>query len=149
MTPRQITDPAQGSAVLALLHTAFAGMQGRIDPPSSLWGMTGPQLFAAGEIWAIGAPPLACVILRPHGGVLQLGKLAVAPDQQGKGHARALIDMAVQRARTLGLPCLELQTRIELIENHAVFHALGFQETARRSHPGYDRPTTITFCKSV
>jgi hypothetical protein len=44
---------------------------------------------------------------------------------------------------------VELQTRIELVENHAIFAALGFVETARTAHKGYDRPTTLTFRKST
>jgi hypothetical protein len=45
----------------------------------------------------------------------------------------------------MGLPALELQTRIELTENHALFRHLGFVQTAATAHPGYTRPTTLTF----
>ena len=51
----------------------------------------------------------------------------------------------MRRAKALGLRGVELQTRIELTANHATFAALGFVETERTAHPGYDRPTTLTF----
>ena len=31
----------------------------------------------------------------------------------------------------------------------AAFGALGFAETGRSAHPGHDRPTTVTFRKTV
>jgi ribosomal protein S18 acetylase RimI-like enzyme len=150
MTPRLITDPTEGAAVLSLLQAAFAGMDGRIDPPSSLHGMTPASLFAtAGEVWAIGRPPVACVIMTPRAEELYLGKLAVAAAARGQGHCRALITQATLRARSLGLPKLALQTRVELTENQSIFRALGFVETGRSAHPGYLRPTTITFERPV
>jgi hypothetical protein len=48
----------------------------------------------------------------------------------------------------LGLDHLELQTRVELTENHATFRAMGFVETGRTAHPGYDR-TSITFRRAL
>ena len=46
-------------------------------------------------------------------------------------------------------PALELQTRVELGANHAAFQRLGFVEVGRTAHDGYDRPTSITFRKSL
>ena len=148
MTPHQALPPYSWPALLSLIHRAFAGMQGRIDPPSSMHALT-PETIAeqakTGEIWAIGPPAVACLFLTPKPGSLYLHKLAVDPIHQGQGHARALIGTAAARARTLGLPALTLSTRVELGENHAVFRALGFFETGRSSHPGFTRPTTLHF----
>jgi hypothetical protein len=38
---------------------------------------------------------------------------------------------------------LELETRIELTENHAAFARMGFIKTAETSHEGFDRTTSI------
>lgn len=152
MTPQLATDPTLWPAILSLLHSEFAYMEGRINPPSSLHSLTPEALTRqteTGEIWVIGAPPVACVFLTPKHGALYIGKLAVAAQHRGQGHARALIDLAEDRARALHLPALELQTRIELTENHATFRALGFHEVARTAHPGHDRPTSITFRRSI
>jgi ribosomal protein S18 acetylase RimI-like enzyme len=148
MTPHRLSGPEEAAEVLALLRAAFAGMAGRIDPPSSLDRMEAAGLVAAdqaGEVWVIGRPPRACMVLTAREGALYLGKLAVAEGARGQGHARALVDHAAARARALGLPAVELQTRVELTENHAIFRALGFAETGRSAHPGYSRPTNVTF----
>ncbi|OAN69367.1 GNAT family acetyltransferase [Rhodobacteraceae bacterium EhC02] len=140
--------------VLSLLTQAFAHMEGRIDPPSSLSRM-GPaelaQEAARAELWVIDGKtePLACMILTPKAETLYLGKLAVAHTARGQGLARRMIDTALERARALGLPSVSLQTRIELLENHVTFAALGFEMTESSAHPGYDRPTTLGFRRLV
>lgn len=152
MQPVRAHHPFDWPALLALIRTAFAGMQGRIDPPSSMHRLTVDDIARQavdGEVWVIGTPPVACLFLTAEPGALYLHKLAVAPTAQRQGHARALIDAAELRARSLGLPRLRLQTRIELAENHATFRALGFTQTAVTAHPGYSRPTTLTFERAV
>ncbi|MCB6177693.1 GNAT family N-acetyltransferase [Rhodobacter sp. Har01] len=150
MTPYQCLEPFDWAALLGLIQSEFAGMEGRIDPPSSVHRLTAGSLADPGiEVWAIGHPPLACVVLTPKDHALYLGKLAVARSHRSRGLARALIDLAETRARALGLPALELQTRVELFENHCVFKALGFAETGCTAHPGYARPTSITFRRPV
>ena len=39
---------------------------------------------------------------------------------------------------------LELETRIELTENHAAFAALGYVKTGKTAPSGYDRPIGTT-----
>jgi GNAT superfamily N-acetyltransferase len=152
MMPYQCLAPFDWAALLALIRKSFAGMEGRIDPPSSMHALT-PAAIAAhstsGEVWAIGTPPVACVFLTPLPKALYLGKLAVADSHRRTGLARQLIDLAETRAKALHLPCLELQTRIELTENHTVFQTLGFTEHARTAHAGYPSPTTITYRRAV
>lgn len=151
MTPQLATDPILWPAILSLLHEAFAYMEGRIDPPSSLRDLTPDALTRqtqAGEIWVIGAP-VACVFLTPKTEALYIGKLAVAASHRGQGLARRLIDLAEERARVLRLPALELETRVELVENQTAFQAMGFVETGRTAHAGFDRPTSITYRRPV
>ncbi|UYV39653.1 GNAT family N-acetyltransferase [Rhodobacteraceae bacterium D3-12] len=140
--------------VLALMHRAFAPMDGVIDPPSSLARMTLASLAqpaVESELWVI-APsdqPIACVTLTPKADTLYIGKLATDPARQRSGLARRLIALAEVRARALNLPSLSLQTRVELTANHATFRALGFAQTGATAHPGYDRPTSLTFTKPL
>ena len=151
MTPELAADPALWPPILALLHEAFAYREGRIDPPSSLRDLTPEALTRqteTGEIWVIGAP-VACVFLTPKPGALYVGKLAVVASHRGQGLARRLIDLAEARARERGLPALELQTRVELVENQAAFLAMGFREVERTAHEGYERPTSITYRRAV
>ena len=141
-------DAPELAQVLTLIRDSFAYMDGRIDPPSSMHRLSLGDLSQSaetGEVWAIGAPPVACVVLTLKPDVLYLGKLAVAEAARGQGLARRLVEMAETRAQ--GRRALELQTRVELVENHATFARLGFVETGRTAHAGYDRPTSITMRK--
>jgi len=152
MTPRRAAEPFDWAGLLALIQRAFRGMEGRIDPPSSLHRLTPAGIAeqsGTGEVWVIGDPALACMFLTMKPGRLYLGKLAVEPQAQGRGYGRGLVAWAETRAAALGLPVLELETRVELEENHTFFQGLGFVETARKAHPGFDRPTSITFAKTV
>jgi predicted N-acetyltransferase YhbS len=147
MTPMLATDPYDWESVLALIRRAFAGMEGRIEPPSSLHTLTVDGLRSTGEVWVMGVPPVACVILTPRAGALHLGKMAVEPAMQGRGLGQRLIGLAEERARALGLDVLELETRVELVENHAAFPAMGFQKVGETAHPGFARATSYTYRK--
>lgn len=152
MKPQRAQDPYDWPHLRDLISHAFSGMNGRIDPPSSAHHLTAKDIAAqavSGEVWVIGAPAVACVFLTPRAQSLYLGKLAVDPAVQRMGYARRLIGVAEARAHELGLPALELSTRIELTENHATFRALGFVQTGMSSHAGFDRPTTVIFTKRL
>lgn len=135
---------------LDLIRQEFSYMDGVVDPPSSMHRLTVEALARGdGEVWVIGSPPIACVVMTQKPEVLYVGKLAVAAARRGEGLAKVLLDRADERARELGLGWVELQTRIELTANHQTFAALGFVETIRTAHPGYSRPTSITFRRPV
>ncbi|GMG81714.1 hypothetical protein LNKW23_09270 [Paralimibaculum aggregatum] len=150
---RLAPDDRAAPAVLALLRGAFAYMEGRIDPPSSLARLTAAGL---GEMAARGTvlvaetagTPLACLAAEPRGTAFCLSKIAVARQARGQGLARRLIEAAAAEARGRGLARLTLQSRVELTEAHAAFRALGFAETGRTAHPGFDRPTSISFARA-
>jgi ribosomal protein S18 acetylase RimI-like enzyme len=148
ITPRRLTpDDDALPQVLALIRASFAYMEGRIDPPSSMTRLTLTDVAEhcrRGEVWAIGAPVRACVFLTPLVDALYLGKLAVAEDARGQGLARHLVALAERRARALGRGQLELQVRVELVENQRAFEKMGFVKVAETAHPGYARPTSLT-----
>lgn len=144
--------PFDWAAVLSLIRAEFAYMDGVIDPPSSMHRLIATdlaRLAIEGEVWVVGSPPVACAIFTVKEDALYIGKLAVAAGHRGRGHARALMNAAQARATAQGLRWLELQTRVELTANHATFRQLGFAEVARSAHPGFDRPTTLTFRRAV
>jgi len=62
---------------------------------------------------------------------------------------RALLAASEALARSMSLSRLELQVRLELVENQKIFGKCGFIETARNAHPGYDRVTEITMQKTL
>ncbi len=153
-TLRQMGPDEDTGALLALIRDAFAYMDGRIDPPSSMHRLSRESLAReaeTGEVWVLehGRRPVACMILTLRPDALHLGKLAVAGAWRGQGLARRLADHAVLRAGHSGRNRVELQTRVELTENHAAFAALGFRKVGETAHPGYDRPTSVTFARDV
>ena len=144
-------DPALPT-ILDLMRTSFAYMDGVVNPPSSIHRLTLERLQAQArdaEVWSLAPPLCAAVILTPRLHALYIGKLCVSTQARGRGLSRQLIDHAAARANDLGLPKLELETRIELTANHATFRAMGFVEVARTAHKGYANPTAITFTKAV
>jgi len=138
--------------VLKLILRAFAYMDGIIDPPSSAHLLTAERLkdrarqetgFLALEAGRI----VGCIFVLERADDFYVGKLAVEPSLQGQGVGRRLMLAAEHVALSRGKCAIELQTRIELSENHAAFSRLGFRETGRTAHTGYDRPTSITMRK--
>ena len=145
---------ADWEGLMALLHAAFAFQEGRIDPPSSLHRFDAASIAVKAKEESLflaldDGELVGCIFARPQEGSLYVGKIAVSPQRQGEGIGRGLMQAAEDLARTSGLGVLELETRIELTENHATFAAMGFMKFAEGSHPGYDRTTSITMRKRL
>jgi GNAT superfamily N-acetyltransferase len=140
--------------LLGLIMRAFAPMDGVIDPPSSAHLLSAESLRdRAGQetvFLALQDDRIAgCVFASERGADFYVGKLAIQPELQGRGIGRRLMQAAEDFARSRNKSAIELQTRVELTANHATFARLGFRETARTAHQGYDRPTSITMRKEL
>jgi predicted N-acetyltransferase YhbS len=140
--------------LLSLIMRAFAFMDGVIDPPSSAHLLTVDTLRdkagrETGLVALDGARIVGCVFALERAHDFYVGKLAVDPDCHGQGIGRRLMRSVELLALGHGKAALELQTRIELTANHAVFARLGFRETERTAHDGYVRPTSITMRKAL
>ncbi len=140
------------AGLLALIRGAFAYMDERIDPPSSAHRLTMENLEekcqAETTFLAFTGPRLVgCAFAADRGDLVYLGKLAVLPEFQARGIGKALVRAVEAHARALGKPVIELQTRVELVENQQAFARLGFRETERTAHAGYSRPTSLTMRK--
>ncbi|KJF68772.1 GNAT family N-acetyltransferase [Rhizobium nepotum] len=139
--------------LLALIMSSFAYMDGVIDPPSSAHRLTLENLEekAKAEIAFValdGDEIMGCLFCRPEPpSSLYVGKLCVSTKSQGKGIGRMLLERAEASAREMALPALRLETRIELVGNHARFASWGFVRTAENAHAGYDRTTSIEMTK--
>ncbi|ESW87343.1 acetyltransferase [Mesorhizobium sp. LSJC269B00] len=140
--------------LLSLIMRAFAPMDGVIDPPSSAHLLCVESLRdKAGRetvfVALQGGQIAGCVFALERPDDFYIGKLAVEPELQGQGIGRRLMQAVEFLARSRNKPAIELQTRIELTVNHATFAGLGFRETERTAHDGYDRPTSITLRKEL
>ena len=152
MTPAPLPpDFDDWAGLRRLIVDAFAYMDGRIDPPSSVHRLTEGDLQKhAREGWIYALPDLTgCALFTRLPDALYIGKLAVAPAARGTGLGFAFIQAAEALATAENLPRLRLQSRVELIENHAAFARWGFTQTATFTHPGFDRPTSLTFEKPL
>jgi ribosomal protein S18 acetylase RimI-like enzyme len=141
-------------ALLALIRTAFAPMDGVIDPPSSVQRLTTETLRAKAQaeiafLALAGDTVAGCAFIAEKADHFYLGKLAVLPACQGNGIGRRLLQAAERHAVQAGKPLIQLQTRVELTGNQRAFRALGFVETGRTAHPGFDRPTSVTMQKRL
>ena len=154
ITVVQDADSVDFGILHKFIHAAFAYMDGRIDPPSSLHRMTPDTLCEKAQTETLVLAHLeselvGCMFCRAHADFLYVGKVAVAPQHQGQGIGKQLFQVAFNLEDRLELPELELETRIELIENHQSFAKMGFKKTGTNSHEGYDRPTSITMRAKV
>lgn len=151
VSPPQFSD---WTALLELLHSAYAYMESRIDPPSSLLRMDAKQFQekARQEVLILALQDqrlVGCAFAALRKDCVYVGKLAVDASVRGRGVARKIMRAAEAVARGNAKQFLELETRVELIENHNTFAALGFSKIAETAHPGFERPTSITMRKSV
>ncbi|MGE0281546.1 MAG: GNAT family N-acetyltransferase [Rhizobiaceae bacterium] len=140
--------------LLALISEAFAYMDGIVEPPSSARRLT-PQVLidkARQETCFIATEEgrlIGCIFASERADHIYVGKLAITPSHQRRAVGKGLLYAVEAHAQALGKPILELQTRIELTGNHAAFARLGFRETERTAHPGYNHPTSLTMRKQL
>jgi ribosomal protein S18 acetylase RimI-like enzyme len=129
-----------------LIRAAFADQGGQTDPPSSALKETteavARKLADGGGFAAFdGVEMVALVLFNPDDDALYLGRLAVASAARGQGLATRLLELAEAEARRLGYAKTRLRVRLDLPANRRLFEANGYAETARLSHPGYEKPT--------
>ncbi len=142
----------QHNKVHALLLESFAYMDGRVDPPSSIHRLdlkslirkvAEEQLFIALKKTDI----IGCVFAAMQPDSVYLGKLAVSLSSRGKGVARQLIQAVEQYAASMNRNCVDIETRVELIENQQLFEHVGYVKYAENAHEGYTRTTSFKYRK--
>jgi ribosomal protein S18 acetylase RimI-like enzyme len=146
--------PGEAATVLAVMRRAFAEYRGVLRPESSVFveteSLIAAKLEAGGGFLAFERErPVGCVIAEAKDGHGYLGRLAVDPGFRRRGLAQRLMLAGECFARERGLKLAEVQVRIALTGNIALFQALGYRETARRSHPGHAEPTFLVMEKGL
>ena len=143
------------ATLAAIIASAFEQYRGRLVPESGAFRETADTIFreledGGGAIIAEQyGEPLGCVMTRTVGRDLYLGRLAVVPSARGRGIARRLVCAVEADAARRGLAGVQLGVRIALTGNQRFFAALGYVETSRQAHAGFDQPTSITMRKPV
>ena len=102
--------------------------------------------LTAGQLWVMLAENApghedACgfIVLIEAEDHLLLDNLAVAPQAQGQGHGRALLDFAESYAQWAKLPRIRLYTQEIMAENIAIYGARGYAQTHRAREAGLCR----------
>lgn len=137
------------------IAAAFEQYRGKLVPESGAFGETADNIArqlksGAGAIVAErNGQVLACVMTELQEGDLYFGRLAVLPQARGLGLARRPIDAVEADARRRGLPGVRLGVRVVLTDNQHLFNSLGYVETSREPHPGFDYPTSINMRKAL
>ena len=143
------------ASIAATIAASFAQYRGKLVPESGAFretaeGIAGELARGAGAIVAErDGEMLGCVLVEEMEGDLYFGRLSVRPLARGQGLARRLIEAVEGEARRRGLAGVRLGVRIVLTENQRLFASLGYRETSREAHPGFDRPTSINMRKPL
>lgn len=101
-----------------------------------------------GAVWVIEQANalFGIIVLLPASDYLLLDNIAVAPERQGLGIGRRLLDFAEAEALRRGYRKICLYTHETMIENQRLYAALGYEETGRATQAGYDR---VFMCKQL
>ncbi len=143
------------ASIAATIAAAFAQYRGKLVPESGAFRETAEGIAAelargASAIVAERSGAMqGCVLMEEMEGDLYFGRLSVLPSARGQGLARRLIEAVEAEARRRGLGGVRLGVRIVLTENQRLFASLGYRETSREAHPGFDRPTSINMRKPL
>jgi predicted N-acetyltransferase YhbS len=150
----RLARPQDAVAVLAVVHRAFAQYDGKLVPQSGAARETVETVTArlARENCVIAFRDerlVGCLFYEHLGDHLYFGRLAVLPEDRGRGVARRLVSEVEAVALAAGIATVALNVRIALPGNAALFAALGYCEVSRHAHPGFADPTSIRMEKQV
>jgi ribosomal protein S18 acetylase RimI-like enzyme len=143
------------AAIAAVIAASFEQYRGKLIPESGAFRETADGISeelsrGAGAIVAErNGEMLGCVLVEEKEGDLYFGRLSVLPPARGLGLARRLIDAVEAEAHRRGLAGIRLGVRVVLTDNQRLFQALGYRETSREAHPGFDHPTSINMRKPL
>ncbi len=137
-------DPALPDDASALVRIARAAYETYVpligrEPAPMLQDF--PADIADGAVWtARGADgPVGYVVARPKGEDWLLENVAVAPEAQGTGLGKRLIERAEAEGAARGFARVVLYTNAKMTANLALYPRLGYVETGRGREDGFDR----------
>ena len=142
----QEVGPDRAADVLAVVHAGFGARQ-VLEPPSTATEETAESVAEAlaehgGLLATSELGPVGALLFRAEGTLLGFRRVAVHPDTQGRGVARALVRRAEQVAAARGFEGVRLAARTELPHTVRFWDRLGYSVL---EHEG----TTLTLAKEL
>ncbi len=139
---------ADSEAIGRLVTEAYAHYPARIgDRPAPMDADQACEIVEK-EVWV--SPPegeiQGVLVLRHEPNELWVDNVAVAPQAQGRGVARALLDHASVRGKARGLRELRLLTHELMSENRALYEHLGWEQVET---PPDERMSRVYFRKRI
>jgi GNAT superfamily N-acetyltransferase len=134
-------EAADVAAIARIVAEAYGTYVTRIGREPGPMGDDYAARVAAGEAFvyadARGIAGLVVLVEKPDW--LLLDNIAVAPERQGEGFGRCLLDFADAEAVRRGFREIRLYTHALMHENIAMYGKLGWQEYARGEEAGFSR----------
>ena len=129
------------TAIEAIVEAAYSPYIPRIGREPGPMLENYPALVAAGGVHVLenAGRVQGFIVLLDSPGVLLLDNLAVAPEAQGLGLGRQLMDFAERQARRTGYTAIRLYTHVAMTENIALYTRRGYVETHRAEERGLHR----------
>jgi ribosomal protein S18 acetylase RimI-like enzyme len=142
---------ADAVAVRDIVNAAYRSYIPRIGKPP------GPMLddyakrIGDGQVWVLadGDDIVGILVLEETPDGFLLDNIAVAPDRQGRGHGRVLLEFAEAEAVRRGWHEIRLYTNAMMTENIALYERIGYVETARVTEKGFDRVYMVKRLESL
>jgi ribosomal protein S18 acetylase RimI-like enzyme len=127
-------------ALHALVDAAYAAYPARMGRKPAPMLDNYAARIAAGQAWVIeqAGEIVGLLVLEEKDGLL-IDNVAVAPQLKGHGLGRRLMAFAEQEAARRGIRRIWLYTHVTMVENIAMYPALGFRETHRGTESGFER----------
>ncbi len=133
----RLASAADIGTVWALTEAAYASYTALLgSPPLPVTEDYRPRV-GAGQVHLadLAGTVVGLLVLERHPDYAMIYSVAVLPDRQGEGHGLALLRLAESEARSWDVPELRLYTNVRMERNIALYAAVGFRETGRRTHP--------------
>jgi ribosomal protein S18 acetylase RimI-like enzyme len=90
-----------------------------------------------GAVWMaeVRGEPRGVIVLSEKPGYVLIYSVAVTPEHQGKGYAKALLSFADRQALAIGARAVRLFTNRRMKRNLSLYRRCGFREIGARPHP--------------
>ena len=150
----QDASPADAEEIVSILRRGFAEFNGLFDPPSGALSETAESVrekLDQGRCFlaTIDGTPVGCVFARADGDDYYLFRLAVLPNNRGKGIGVGLVRHVENIAHEQGFKRVRLGTRLATPRNIRYYERLGYTHVSDGTHPATGQPFYAVMVKTV